>query len=251
MQTGYHSYAFEVPAYGIYTRSWRDGKLIAISDDTLTMGNGGANDDVTFGNFYQATYNEPLAGRIFCLYWFYGFLTDAEVRQLHCDPYAMFQRERRVSILTPLSKFWPEDVASLRYSRGNYSTLPTDDADLEDDFEGKDYEAVEADDNVYVLQSADGEHAIFEFKEQHTNRTDPIAATWKGKTTKSGGGRIIRAPGWQKPIRGTLLDTSHPLARGLKLCLLMNEGTGNRIHESVNHLYGSLVTGPTWVAGNV
>jgi hypothetical protein len=53
-----------------------------------------------------------------------------------------------------------------------------------------------------------------------------------------------------KPTRGLRLNKSHPLARGLVGCWLMNEGSGNRVFDlSGNGNIVSLV-GPTWVGGN-
>jgi hypothetical protein len=176
LSTGLHSYAFRIPVSDT-GRSWRDGAYVSVLDGTFTQDNGGTYDDVTIGNFYNADYNEPLQGRMFCLYWFRGYLTDADVALLHREPYAMFQQERRVSILTPLYRFWPDDAKSLWYSKGNYSTLPTGDEDYEDDFQGKDYENVEFEDGVFVLQTANGETAGFRFNSQNTNNTDPISVS--------------------------------------------------------------------------
>lgn len=50
-----------------------------------------------------------------------------------------------------------------------------------------------------------------------------------------------------KPVRGTLLNHSHPLNRGLVGCWLFNELSGNIANDisgSKNH--GALVNGPTW-----
>ena len=57
----------------------------------------------------------------------------------------------------------------------------------------------------------------------------------------------------QKPPRGTLLNKSHPLARGLVGCWLMNEGTGERIFDYSGNGNHGLMTNmdPTtdWKAG--
>ncbi|MBU0847630.1 hypothetical protein KKH23_10630 [Patescibacteria group bacterium] len=63
--------------------------------------------------------------------------------------------------------------------------MPVNDDDLENAFGGHDYENVKSDDNIYVQQCAterDEEFTIFLFKRQHSNNTDSIEVTWKGKT---------------------------------------------------------------------
>jgi len=56
-----------------------------------------------------------------------------------------------------------------------------------------------------------------------------------------------------KPPRGTQLNLTHPLSRGLVGCWLMNEGCGGTIFDSSrNGNTGTLATGtaaPTWVPG--
>jgi len=53
-----------------------------------------------------------------------------------------------------------------------------------------------------------------------------------------------------KPPLGSMIDFSHPLSRGLVGCWLMNEGSGNRIHDiSGNNNHGVLTNGPTWKPG--
>jgi len=37
--------------------------------------------------------------------------------------------------------------------------------------------------------------------------------------------------GWQKPFRGTQLNRTHPLARGLKVCILLNELDGDIVYD--------------------
>ena len=52
-----------------------------------------------------------------------------------------------------------------------------------------------------------------------------------------------------KPTRGTLLNTSHPLARGLVSCWPLNEGSGLKINDLAGFRAGN-VTGPiTWDGG--
>ena len=53
------------------------------------------------------------------------------------------------------------------YTRGDYSSLPTDTTNLETSFSDQDYLDVETDNNIYVLQLAAGEHAIFQFKDKN------------------------------------------------------------------------------------
>lgn len=54
-----------------------------------------------------------------------------------------------------------------------------------------------------------------------------------------------------KPPRGTLLNRSHPLARGLVGCWLFNEGTGKKVFDlsgNGNHGdFGSGTAAPSWV----
>lgn len=56
-----------------------------------------------------------------------------------------------------------------------------------------------------------------------------------------------------KPIRGTQLNKTHPLAKGMVACWLMNEGTGDKVFDlSGNQHHGTLTNmDPTtdWVAG--
>lgn len=69
------------------------------------------------------------------------------------------------------------------YSRGDYATLNTDDADLENLFTEQEYEDVSAKDNVYVAQTAVfDENAVFLFKNKNDNTTDSIQVTWDGKS---------------------------------------------------------------------
>lgn len=52
-----------------------------------------------------------------------------------------------------------------------------------------------------------------------------------------------------KPVRGTRLNISHPLSRGLVLCQLFNERTGTKTFDlSLNQNHGTLTNGPTWSA---
>jgi hypothetical protein len=54
-----------------------------------------------------------------------------------------------------------------------------------------------------------------------------------------------------KPTRGILLNTRHPLARGLVGCWLMNEGSGRKINDLAGFHVGN-ITGPiTWADGGI
>ena len=57
-----------------------------------------------------------------------------------------------------------------------------------------------------------------------------------------------------KPLRGTLLNHSHPLARGLVGVWLMNEGGGNKILDATGNPFSMTIqmgaTAPTWSVGN-
>ena len=56
-----------------------------------------------------------------------------------------------------------------------------------------------------------------------------------------------------KPIRGTRLDITHRLSRGMVGCWVFNEGTGGKIYDlSLNANHGNFAAGaaaPSWVAG--
>jgi len=71
----------------------------------------------------------------------------------------------------------------MKYSRGDYGTLPLDDADLENLFTQSEYNNVELDDDNYAIQSATNEYSVTLFKDKHTNDTDPIRVVWKGKSS--------------------------------------------------------------------
>ena len=68
------------------------------------------------------------------------------------------------------------------YSRGDENVTPTDDSNLETLFTGNDYIDVSTENNVYVVQSATEEYALFLFKDKNSNSTDIFEVTWKGKT---------------------------------------------------------------------
>ena len=52
-----------------------------------------------------------------------------------------------------------------------------------------------------------------------------------------------------KPIRGTQLNRSHPLARGLVGCWIFNENGGNVVFDLCNKNNGAFVNSPVWAAG--
>jgi len=57
---------------------------------------------------------------------------------------------------------------------------------------------------------------------------------------------------YQKPERGRKLNKTHPLARGLVGCWVMNERDGDEIFDlSGNGNGGSFVNNPTWNSGNI
>ena len=59
-------------------------------------------------------------------------------------------------------------------------------------------------------------------------------------------GRIRQRLPWQKPFRGTLLNRSHPLARGLIGCWLMNEHIGTIVYDHGRYGLHGTVVGATW-----
>jgi len=52
-----------------------------------------------------------------------------------------------------------------------------------------------------------------------------------------------------KPPMGTQIDWSHPLARGLVGCWLMNEGAGNVVYDQSGNGKTGTITAATWMAG--
>jgi hypothetical protein len=62
----------------------------------------------------------------------------------------------------------------------------------------------------------------------------------------------MRFPQTQKPPLGSQINWAHPLARGLVGCWLMNEGSGNKIWDSVKGRPGIAATGiPLWTGDGV
>lgn len=56
---------------------------------------------------------------------------------------------------------------------------------------------------------------------------------------------------FNKPLLGSRIDPEHPLSKGLVLCLLMNENSGNRIYDiSGNGNDGDFVANPLWNPGD-
>jgi hypothetical protein len=68
------------------------------------------------------------------------------------------------------------------YTRGNYVTLPTDDADLESVYSESDLTDVSTKNNVWVSQGAIGEYAIHLFKD-HIGASDNITLEWEGQSS--------------------------------------------------------------------
>ena len=66
---------------------------------------------------------------------------------------------------------------------GDYNVLPIDDTTLETQFTCVEYSKVITDDNIYVVQTADGEYSIFLWKNKNTDNKDVIIGRWKGKST--------------------------------------------------------------------
>lgn len=52
---------------------------------------------------------------------------------------------------------------------------------------------------------------------------------------------------WQKPFKGMQINKSHPLARGLVGCWVMNEGTGNKIFDMSGNENSGTNYGTDWV----
>jgi len=63
--------------------------------------------------------------------------------------------------------------------------LPVDDTNLETAFLCVDYPKVASDDDIYMEQTADGEYAMFEWKNQSDNNTSIIIIQWKGKSSRA------------------------------------------------------------------
>lgn len=63
------------------------------------------------------------------------------------------------------------------YSRGDYAALPADDTNLETAFNWTGYTNVAVVDSVFEDQTATAQYSIFEFKNKHTNNTDPFDVT--------------------------------------------------------------------------
>lgn len=55
---------------------------------------------------------------------------------------------------------------------------------------------------------------------------------------------------FNKPLLGSRIDPEHPLSKGLVLCLLFNEGSGNRVYDiSGNRNDGVFGNDPEWAPG--
>jgi len=58
-------------------------------------------------------------------------------------------------------------------------------------------------------------------------------------------------PGSQKPLRGTLIDPSHPLSRGLVRAWAFNELSGETLHDSVGGFGKGTISGASWEADSL
>jgi len=119
-------------------------------------------------------------------YWagFWSYMFDAnQMAQLLYNPYQH---------IIPYKPFTKLPYTGILYTRGDYAVLPTNDDDLENSFSIEEVKNVRLDDNIYTLQTADGEYAIFQFKNRHSNNTDPIAVTWKGKSSLAPSSNAIK-----------------------------------------------------------
>ena len=54
-----------------------------------------------------------------------------------------------------------------------------------------------------------------------------------------------------KPFRGIQLNKTHPLARGLVGCWLMNENGGDKVFDLSGDGYTGIITTPTWIPGGL
>jgi len=54
-----------------------------------------------------------------------------------------------------------------------------------------------------------------------------------------------------KPLRGLQLNRSHPLARGLAACWVMNENIGNKVYDPISVNSGKFYGGTAWRAGGL
>jgi len=70
------------------------------------------------------------------------------------------------------------------YSKGEISTLPTNDTDLTSAFSQSDYNAVEVDDDNRVSQISNGKYSILLFKNKHTEKNS-ISITCKMRSDRA------------------------------------------------------------------
>jgi hypothetical protein len=167
-------------------------------------------------------------GNVEYIYIWDRILTPQEISWIYREPYAMFSQPRRVSFLVPKYPY-----ADRRYSRGDEEVLPSDDREMETPFVISDYSGVAADDNVYVLQTALGQHGIFRFDNYNINATDPISATCKLKSTLAPSASVVKlqilnrnTPAWED------LDTDNATAADTEFTL---EGTQS---SNLSYYYG-------------
>lgn len=63
---------------------------------------------------------------------------------------------------------------------------------------------------------------------------------------------LIRMQSRVKPAVGARINPSHPLARGLAGCWLLNEGTGRVVHDASGYRHeGDFSGGPVWATGSL
>lgn len=90
-------------------------------------------------------------------------------------------QSRSISLSTSLSPSATPSAGVQIYTRGNYASLPANDADLETDYSAQDLTDVATNNNVRVLQAATGEHAIHQFKD-NVEDAGSATLTWEGQT---------------------------------------------------------------------
>jgi len=108
--------------------------------------------------------------------------------------------------ISPSSSTSPSSSPSpgyAEYTKGDYVSLPTDDADLENAYSAQDYIDATIIDNILVNQSATGQYAVHQFK-NYTGSLTGVKLNWYGKTNVAGTWSTIYlqiynrvSPGWQ------------------------------------------------------
>jgi len=75
-------------------------------------------------------------------------------------------------------------VGYKNYTRGNYNTLPANDADLETSYSVGDISDVSSKNDIRVAQLASNEYAIHQFKD-HTSVANSAGLEWEGQSDLS------------------------------------------------------------------